>query len=80
MVRQDAARWLALCARRLCGVSQLTSGNMRCDLGDGLAGAVVWPAGAAAEYPGPGLFPGAGASCCRRCRWPGIQVPSRRAW
>ena len=30
------------------------------DLDDGVAGAVVWPAGAAAEHAGQGLFPGAG--------------------
>jgi hypothetical protein len=30
------------------------------DLDDGLAGAVVWPAGSAAEHVGQGLFPGGG--------------------
>jgi hypothetical protein len=30
------------------------------DLDDGLAGVVVWPAGAAAEHAGQGLIPGAG--------------------
>ena len=47
------------------------------DLDGGAGGAVVWPAAstlarACSQVPG--------ASWRRRCRWPGIQVPPRRAW
>ena len=52
-------RWLALCARRLRAASRDDVGVYG-DLDDGLAGAVVWPAGAAAEHAGQGLIPGAG--------------------
>ena len=59
LVLQDAAWWLALWAFRLRAASQTASGYYR-DLDDGLAGAVVWSAGLAAEHVGQGLIPGAG--------------------
>ena len=50
------------------------------DLDDGVAGAVVWPAGPAAEHVGQGLFPGGGGELAQALPLAGIQVPSRRAW
>jgi hypothetical protein len=49
------------------------------DLDDGVAGAAVLPAGLPPGTPARACSQVAGASCCIRCRWLGIQVPSRRA-
>jgi len=49
LVRQDAARWLALCARRLRAASQMTSGYMAIST-------MAWPgpsSGRPGRWPGP---------------------------
>ena len=53
------------------------------DLGDGLAGAVVWPAGPAAEHAGQGLIPGAGGELLQALplAWdPGAGRVARCGW
>ena len=69
----------ALYSRRLRAASQTTSGYIAISTAE-------WP-GPSSGRPGLPLSTAAracsqvaGASCCRRCRWPGIQVPPRRAW
>ena len=57
-VRQDAARWLVLCSRRLRAASQMTSGYIAIST-TGWPGPSSAPA-ADAEHPGQGLIPGAG--------------------
>ena len=61
----SAGGWLAGASRRGAVLPEAARGEphdvgVYRDLDGGAGGAVVWPAGAAAEHAGQGLFPGAG--------------------
>jgi hypothetical protein len=66
----------ALCSRRLRAASHMTSGYIAISTAERAGPSSGRPlstlARACSQVPG--------ASWRRRCRWPGIQVPPRRAW